>query len=172
MYNRRVIVMSGVSGSGKSTFIKNMMAPRETTLGNLVIPSPYRIVSADQYFIRDGEYYFDPSKIGQAHAQCFAKFIEAMISHDDNPLIFVDNTNTTNEEIAPYMLGAAAFGYEAEIITMAMPREYNNSSEYISQCSARNSHGASEEEVIKQAGRIANRILPPYWKNTNIESSF
>lgn len=61
---RRVIVMSGVSGSGKSTHAEKLAKVNDGT-----------IVSADQFFERTDGYLFDPSKLGEVRAFCFRRFI-------------------------------------------------------------------------------------------------
>ena len=48
---RKVIIMRGPSGSGKSTYIQKHF------------PDAY-VCSADHFFIKNGEYVFEPAKIG------------------------------------------------------------------------------------------------------------
>lgn len=95
---KRVIIFRGLPGSGKSTLAKK--------LGGFV-------VSADDYFMVDGVYRFDPSKLGEAHIACMRNFLYAC--GVDMPLIAVDNTNTTLMELNPYRLVALAHGYEVEV---------------------------------------------------------
>ena len=154
---KRVIVMSGVSGSGKSTYIERIL-PK----GN------FKIVSADYYFTNlDGIYTFNPAELSKAHAACFRNFIAALESLV--PLVIVDNTNTTSEEIAPYMLGAAAFNYEAEIITLGVRKTSNDVFDiFYKQCAERNTHEVSITTIRAQQARITNRRLPPWWKETVI----
>jgi len=52
---KQLILLRGLPGSGKSTFAN--------LLGGIH-------VEADQYFIQDGEYKFDASKLKQAHNWC------------------------------------------------------------------------------------------------------
>jgi len=136
----QVIVLSGASGSGKSTFAKQLNG---------------RIVSADSYFMKNGAYQFNPAELSNAHAHCFRMFIEHLQNKKEK--VIVDNTNTTVEEISPYMLGAAAYQYSASIITVQStlnPQEL----------SARNLHGVGEKIILAQLERIKNRKLPHYWK--------
>ena len=103
----QVKILSGVSGSGKSTFGRGLRADLT--------------VSADDFFVTsDNKYNFDPSKLGQAHAACFREYIHALTNLGDT-LVVVDNTNTTESEISPYVLGASAFGWNVEIITISVP---------------------------------------------------
>jgi len=145
--NKKVIILSGISGSGKSTF-----AARD-------YPG-FKLFSADHFFLKEGQYKFDPSKLGHAHADCFFKFIE-FIRSDNTALALVDNTNTTVEEISPYMLGSQAYGYEAEIVTISCDVET---------AAARNTHGVPPSAVWNQYNRLRNRKLPPWWKHSIITS--
>lgn len=110
---KKVVVLSGLSGSGKSMFACKLALFR---------PEPKRyIVSADDYFNCDGNYKFDPANLSQAHAACFRNFIDHLngsLCGIGDKIVIVDNTNLTKEEISPYMLGAAAFGYDAEIVML------------------------------------------------------
>jgi hypothetical protein len=156
--SRQVVILSGVSGSGKSTYIRN------------IFRNPF-VVSADDFFLQEeGKYNFDPTKLGAAHASCFRRFINACL--DGWLLIIVDNTNTTSEEIAPYVLGAEAFGYAVEIVTM-LERPISHDAPYdnmtydmLDACARRNTHGVPLNTILKQHERITNRCLPPWWKHT------
>jgi adenylate kinase len=52
-----VVVMSGVSGSGKSTYAEKLLEQSQGVK-----------VSTDHFFMVGNEYKFDPSKLGEAHA--------------------------------------------------------------------------------------------------------
>jgi predicted kinase len=147
---RRVIIMSGVSGSGKSTYIRNNITPLPT------------VFSADDYFIKDGKYNFEPSKLGDAHATCFRHFMHACQIGICSPIV-VDNTNLSAYEIAPYILGANAFDLVPEIITM----DCRNSAEWYAR---RNTHNVPVETIRLQLKRLASRVLPPYWKNKVVQT--
>jgi len=58
-----MIIMSGVSGSGKSSCA---LKHQGLDLTNV------KICSADNYFVDEdtGEYVFDPSQLGRAHRAC------------------------------------------------------------------------------------------------------
>lgn len=150
---KQVIVLSGVSGSGKSTLARKMSKS----------PSGYEkealIVSADDYFTDSlGEYHFDPSNLAEAHAECFRSFIAGLQNGRD--LIIVDNTNTTEREISPYMLGASAFGYSASIRAIVC-----NDEDLIA-AHQRNSHGVPLAAIYAQHHRQNEmlRSLPTYWE--------
>lgn len=107
----KVIILSGASGAGKTTEANRL----ETTLtadGETVL-----IVSAQNFFLDEetGEYEFNPTKLEEAHGECLYDFTEALRGEDITVLI-VDNANLTENEIAPYLRLATAYGWDVEIV--------------------------------------------------------
>ena len=143
--NRQVLITQGVSGSGKSTFARDVERRLERR-------TMVTVCSADAYFEREGEYRFDVAKLGEAHAHCFRDFCDNL-SWGTN-LVIVDNTSTTTMEIAPYMLAVAAANlslpeskrYTALIVRFACDLEA---------AARRNAHGVPLRGIQAQAGRIA-----------------
>ncbi len=174
---RQVKIVSGVSGSGKSVLVGKLMLAYTTSLGLTFeeiakLPKSDKratcaLASADLYFMGPGgSYNFDASKLSEAHGACFKEYIEAMQNRTE--YIVVDNTNTTAEEIAPYILGAQAFGYEAEILTLQIPDPYQVEA-FARKCAERNRHGVSMQAILGQANRLIQRRLAPWWKNTDVQ---
>lgn len=159
----KVVILSGVSGSGKSTMAR--------ALWNELTPGTYcKVVSADDFFMVEGTYKFDPKKLSDAHGKCFRDFIAALSSNEgfkpEYDLVVVDNTNTTTAEVSPYILGAQAYGWEVEILTAMCETDAD-----IKACAARNKHGVSEAAIFSQHRRLCGRELMPWWKNTVIKVS-
>ena len=97
---KNVIILRGVSGSGKSTFA-SMLARHN---------SGAVVVTADDYFTDSwGLYKFDASKLGAAHAHCFKRFQNALFNCDVNTVI-VANTNTSPKDFKNYVDVAEAYG--------------------------------------------------------------
>jgi predicted kinase len=144
---RSVIVLSGISGSGKSTYA----GEDEGCI----------VVSADRFFMSDGVYTFDPEKLSDAHSACMASFIVACQAGWGT--IIVDNTATTALEIAPYMLVAQSFGYSPEVRTLRCA----NAAE-VAACAARNRHHVPMHVIALQHERLCSRTLPPWWINTDV----
>ncbi|MFA5049170.1 MAG: AAA family ATPase [Patescibacteria group bacterium] len=138
---RKVVILCGVSGAGKSTRVKNEYQ-------NSVV------CSADYYFMVEGEYKFNPKKLSEAHGQCLRSFVESI--HMGASLIVVDNTNTSVAEIAPYATLALAYGYELSIEIFKVD---------VDAAATRNLHGVPRETIIKMAQRIDSleKKLPSWW---------
>jgi len=140
--NNKVVVLRGVSGSGKSHYGRSLAAASA--------------VSADNFFVGgDGVYRFDPSKLHLAHAQCMRQFIDLVREQPRaGGLVVVDNTATTVAEIAPYMAVASAYGWDAEVHDVLCD---------VVLAAARNTHGVPLAGCEAQARRIAESVLPPWW---------
>jgi predicted kinase len=91
---KNLYLIRGCSGSGKSTFAK--------TLGGLHI-------EADMFFIKDGEYKFDVTKLKQAHNWCH-DVVETWME-DSEERIVVSNTFTQEWEMKAYYDLAEKYGY-------------------------------------------------------------
>jgi len=98
---KRVIIMRGLPGSGKST--------KARTYGGT-------IVSADDHMIKDGVYKFDATRLGYVHGRCYYEFKEAVDRGD--AIVIVDNTNISPKEYKRYRQYARGRGYEVEIDTI------------------------------------------------------
>ena len=134
----RVILMRGISGSGKNTYISKHF------------PEAF-VCSADDYFVDpSGNYNFDRRKLGSAHGGCKEKFIKAL--HSREPLIIINNTNTMLREMNPYVKPARRQGYRIECIRLDVPVEVAH---------ARNVHGVPYGAVKAMAERMAN--VPTDW---------
>jgi predicted kinase len=141
-----VTILVGIPGSGKSRY-----AQLRADLGkDLAV-----VVSADALFSESGTYRFDPSRLGEAHAQCMRRFVEAMRAATE--LVVVDNTNTTATELAPYYAVARAYGYDVEVVRFACDPAVGAS---------RNAHGVPFATCLRMAAAVEALSLPPYWNVT------
>ena len=87
---KTLYIVRGVPGSGKSTFAKSLGGTHFET---------------DMFFMKDGEYKFDMSKIKEAHNWCQDSVNTAMIMNNTaglNETIVVSNTFTQEWEMMPY----------------------------------------------------------------------
>ena len=170
---RTVVLMSGVSGSGKSTMVEQRMMDYmseykipmdDNALFEPVLrkgnPSADMVrLSTDDYFMEDGEYNFNANHIGIAHGMTLRHFINACQS--DRGFIIVDNTNTTNEELAPYIATARAYGYRVEVVTI-MCHDLGQ----VDKCFYRNTHSVPFPSIKRMAENLNRRIsnIPAHWK--------
>jgi predicted kinase len=96
-----LFIVRGLPGAGK------------TTIANLITKN---VFSADDYFVRNGIYHFDMSKISNAHAWCRGKVKEAMKSGKTK--IAVANTFTEPWEWEAIESAAKEYGYRVHHIVV------------------------------------------------------
>lgn len=105
----KLILMRGVTGSGKSTRAREL---QEQNPGA-------RILSTDDLFVEDVEYRFDPNKLAHNHKANQERCRLAMLERAE--LIIIDNTNIMPWEMRPYHLLAQEHGYETTILEIPPP---------------------------------------------------
>lgn len=93
---RQLVILHGLPSSGKSTLAKKMFD--ETMQKSLTCV----IASTDSFFIENGNYVFDPKKLGYNHQRNKDRVQQAVNVGID--VIIVDNTNLTLDEVYPYAL--------------------------------------------------------------------
>lgn len=173
---RKIILMSGIPGSGKS-YVANMRInahiretfPQDQTIisdpvSRPVMPgngwktsSPIILLSCDHYFMSKGEYKFDISLLGDAHGLTLKSYIRG-VQDPLNSLLIVDNTNTTNEELAPYIAIAQAFKIPVEVLTVSV------SGADLQKAADRNSHGVPSQTIARMNQSINNSKPPFHWQ--------
>lgn len=145
---REIVLLQGVSGSGKSTYAKKLASDARG------IPF-VRVVSADDYFVSpSGTYAFDPAALPKAHGRCFRRFLDFIADACDgsgDALIIVDNTNTSALELAPYMAAVAAANDYAQMLTVRIVRV---ACDDLEAAAKRNQHGVSLGSIQGQNSRL------------------
>lgn len=127
---RTVTILRGISGSGKSTY----------TAANL--PNAF-VASADKFFMRDGDYKFDPKQLGNAHSWCFRQFEAALQQGVDE--VVLDNTNTKLWEFEKYVAAAEKYGYAVTVVRLKVDPKI---------AAARNLHGVPADKVQQMQDRF------------------
>jgi len=141
MQMKTVIVMRGISGSGKSS-IAQQLAPN------------WAICSTDNYFMVGGEYKFDRSKLGEYHKLNFESFCKFLT--DGISTVIVDNTNVKRKEFQKYIDKAKENGYEVVEVTIGNPWRQNGDMrfidwDYVDKCIIRNAHAVPADTIRQQA---------------------
>ena len=96
---KELILLRGLPGSGKSTLAKSLDGIH---------------IEADQFFMVEGEYKFDASKLKEVHNNCLTRTKSYMYIHsskDTAERIIVSNTFTQEWEMKPYFELAEKNGY-------------------------------------------------------------
>jgi predicted kinase len=100
---KKLYIVRGLPGSGKSTFA-------EALVGH-----DFLVCEADKYFIIDGEYKFDGTKIKQAHEWCRNRvetyMKDSLVNDQFYREIAVSNTFTQEWEMESYYKLAEQYGY-------------------------------------------------------------
>lgn len=158
MSKPKVLIMRGIPGSGKTTWVKNFI---KTTCPDNHPAIYYALVySADDFWIQpDHSYRFDPKRIGEAHTDCFKRFCKAVESYritEGPDYIVVDNTNIRAYEIAPYIAVANLYGLEHEIVTIWTDPAVAMS---------RNVHDVPSQIILHMYQGLLSETLPSFWKH-------
>jgi len=126
---KELFLLRGLPGSGKSTLAKSLSESH---------------VEADMFFMKDGEYKFDGSKIKDAHNWC-----QDVVEHwmDENkPKIVVSNTFTQEWEMDYYNKLAERFGYR--VFSVIVENRHGGVNE----------HGVPEEKLEQMKNRFEIKL--------------
>jgi predicted kinase len=97
---KELFLLRGLPGSGKSTLAKSLDGIH---------------IEADQFFVVDGEYRFDATKLKEAHNNCLTRvksYMYIFSSNENSERIIVSNTFTQEWEMKPYFDIAERYGYK------------------------------------------------------------
>ena len=131
---KELILLRGLPGSGKSTLAKS--------LGGIHI-------EADQYFMVDGEYKFDGSKIKLAHNYCQSQTQAWMGSNGEQvnvDRIIVSNTFTQEWEMKPYY--ELAEKYDFAVFSLIVENRHGGVNE----------HNVPEEKLEQMKNRFEVKL--------------
>ena len=152
---KKLVIMRGVPGSGKSTEAEKMVKEYCEDMDDWTLGV---VCSADKYFVRpDGVYDFSFKTLKNAHKWCRGT-AEKWMSKDLGAadLIVIDNTNTRLWEYETYLDLAKQYGYTVELkVVGKMDRitgKFNRDS--VKEYAERNSHGVPVDKVIEMAERF------------------
>lgn len=132
------ILLRHTSGSGSSSFA-DYLAYMAIYSGRTV-----EICNTDEFHFVNGEYKFNPEKLGWAHEQCFQKFSRAI--ECGIQLIIQSNTNCAEKEFVRYQELAEQNGYT--FISLVLEKRH----------SGVNQHGVSDQGLQKQFDKLINGL--------------
>jgi ATP-dependent phosphoenolpyruvate carboxykinase len=130
---KSVIIIRGVSGSGKSTF------------SNLIADPKVICTADDWYYETYGFYNWNVKDIPKAHGWCKDKFLKAL---DDDSIenIVIANTNTKTKDFEFYASTARSRGIPVHFIVME------------NRHGGKNTHNVPEETLIRQKESIIESL--------------
>jgi len=131
---KKLFLVRGISGSGKTTFAKELGGVHFET---------------DNYFMVDGEYKFDGTKLKEAHQWCQNEVNNAMILNHTakiNDKIVVSNTFTQEWEMEPYFEMAKEWGYT--VFSIIVENRHGGVNE----------HGVPEDKLKMMKNRFEVRL--------------
>jgi predicted kinase len=126
---KELILLRGLPGSGKSTLAKSLL---NSLIGH---------VEADMFFMNEGQYMFDATKLKQAHQWCQDKTESYMGPHGLDKIV-VSNTFTQEWEMKPYFDLAKKYGYIVFSLIIENRHE------------GKNEHGVPEEKLKQMRDRF------------------
>jgi len=126
-------LIRGLPGSGKSTFAKQLF--------DSDVISAY--FEADQYFMLDGVYKFNPSLLGVVHNHC-QESTKYILSRGDS--VAVSNTSTTEKEVETYR--KIAEDYNATFVSIVVENRHGGT----------NIHNVPEEKIEQMKNRFSIKL--------------
>lgn len=135
---KHLYIVRGLPGSGKSTFAKTLVG------------SDFLVCEADKYFMVDGEYKFDATKLKEAHESCrnmVETYMKDSLANDQfYRQIAVSNTFTQEWEMQPYFDLAEKYGYT--VFTVIVENRHGG----------KNIHGVPQEALDRMKNRFEVKL--------------
>lgn len=148
--NKKLYIVRGLPGSGKSTFAEALVG------------SDFLVCEADKYFMVDGEYKFDATKLKEAHESC-RNLVEtymkdSLVNDQFYREIAVSNTFTQSWEMTPYFELAEKYGYM--VFTVIVENRHGGV----------NQHGVPDDKLEQMKTRFEVQLTPV--KEIHLEDVF
>jgi predicted kinase len=125
---KELFLLRGLPGAGKTTLAKSLSGLH---------------LEADQYFMEDGEYKFDASKLKEVHVKC-QNAVRVWMGKQDR--IIVSNTFTQEWEMQPYYDLAEKYGYR--VYSLIVENRHGGVNE----------HGVPQETLEKMKNRFEIKL--------------
>ena len=135
---KKLYIVRGLPGSGKSTFAEALVG------------SDFLVCEADKYFIVDGEYKFDATKLKQAHEWCKNRvetyMKDSLVNDQFYREIAVSNTFTQEWEMESYYKLAEQYGYM--VFSIIVENRHGG----------KNVHGVPDEKLEQMRNRFSIKL--------------
>ena len=131
-----VVLVRGLPGSGKSHLAEALRSTTDAVM---------RVCSADDYFMEDGVYNFDPTKLPEAHLECQSN---TFAFHSIDEISFTANTFTQRWEMEQYLVFVETFGLDLLVLNLF---DGGLSDKELAE---RNTHGVPEEAITRMRERF------------------
>jgi predicted kinase len=135
---KELFLLRGLPGSGKSTLALSLVG------------SDFLVCEADQYFMQDGKYMFDGSKLKDAHEYCRNKvetyMKDSLLNDQFYRQIAVSNTFTQEWEMKSYYELAERYGYR--VYSLIVENRHDGVNE----------HGVPEEKLQQMKNRFEIKL--------------
>ena len=150
-YIQTLTLVRGISGSGKSTMAEVI----RQGLGQ-----DSEMFAADDYFMVDGEYRFDPSSLPKAHAWCLE---QVRLALSTGVCAVAHNTFTQRWEMQPYVELAKEMGVRLSVVSVY---DGGCTDEELAE---RNSHGVPLDAIKRMRERYefdwkSGDVRPPWMR--------
>jgi len=129
---KSLFLLRGLPGAGKSTLAKEIGGAH---------------FEADMFFMENGDYKFDVTKLKDAHNWCRHSVMDAMKAGE--PKVIVSNTFTQEWEMEAYYLLAQELGYT--VFSLVVENRHNGE----------NAHGVPDDKLQIMENRFELQLLPP-----------
>lgn len=136
---KRLILLRGVPGAGKTEFAKFLIASIGSNLSTTAI-------CTDDFMIRDGVYKFDYMNLSSAHTDCWN--VVNFHMQAETELIILHNTLTRESEILPYQELADSHGYE--LVSLVVENRHGSGSV----------HDVPDKTRRNMAERFSLKLIP------------
>uniref|UniRef100_A0A1I8F0A2 Smr domain-containing protein n=1 Tax=Wuchereria bancrofti TaxID=6293 RepID=A0A1I8F0A2_WUCBA len=147
-----MVIMRGIPGSGKSYLASDLVSGTNGAVFN-----------TDKYFMQNGVYRFDPTKLDEYHQKNWKEAKDA-IQQGIKPII-IDNTNIFVTHMKPYINLAVKNLYE--IYFVEPETEWKKSAK---ECARRNAHSVPEEKIAYMAECFEKVSLTDVIKPTQLRT--
>jgi predicted kinase len=127
---KELFLLRGLPGSGKSTLAKSLGGKH---------------FEADMWFVRDGEYKFDATKLRDAHEWCRSSVGGLMINGE--PRLVVSNTFTQEWEMEAYYKLAEEYDYR--VYSVIVENRHGGANE----------HGVPQEKLEQMKERFQIKLM-------------